>query len=254
VALASPAMGILAVPFFIGEPMPGFAVPHPHRVVSPELPDGSPQERMAVLYAALADAVATDPLPAVYAGDCLAAIGVVAGLQRAGIDPTLVWFDAHGDFHTWDTTGSGFLGGMPLAMLVGRGETTVMDGAGARPLTEDRAWLVGARDLDRGEDEAVAGSAMTVVTVEEAADLDPPPGPIHVHLDVDVVDPVEMPAVNYPAPGGPGIEATLRALRRLAASGRVAAFSVSSWNPALPGADRAAEATRRLADPFLSGG
>lgn len=244
-------MGVIVVPFFIGATMPGLMTPEPRWELSPPLPDGSPQQRMAVLYRHLADRVAAEAAPVVYGGDCLSAIGVLAGLQRAAVDPTLIWFDAHGDFHTWDTTRSGFLGGMPLAMIVGRGEQTVVEGAGLVPLPERRVVLVGARDLDPGEDVAVRTSAMTVLSVAEVCDWDPPPGALHLHVDLDVVDPQEMPAHNYPAPGGPSLSAVRAALDRLAATGRVAAVSFSTWNPALPGADQAAAATLTLTAPFL---
>jgi len=244
-------MGVIVVPFFIGTTMPGLMAPEPHWELSPPLPEGSPQERMAVLYRHLADRVAVEPTPVVYAGDCLSAIGVLAGLQRAALDPTLIWLDAHGDFHTWETSQSGFLGGMPLAMIVGRGEQTVVEGAGLVPLPERRVVLVGARDLDPGEDVAVHTSAMTVLSVAEVLDWNPPVGALHLHVDLDVVDPQEMPAHNYPAPGGPSLSTVRAALDRLAATGRVAAVSFSTWNPALPGADRAAAATLTLAAPFL---
>ena len=78
----------------------------------------------------------------------------------------------------------------------------------------------------------------------------PPPGPLHVHVDLDVVDPLEMPAHNYPAPGGPSLREVRAALEHLAATGRVAAVSFSTWNPALPGADRAAAAAATLTAPF----
>ena len=94
-------------------------------------------------------------------------------------------------------------------------------------------------------------SAMTVLSVAEVLDWDPPAGALHLHVDLDVVDPQEMPAHNYPAPGGPQLSAVGAALDRLAATGRVAAVSFSTWNPALPGADRAAAATRALVAPFL---
>ena len=110
--------------------------------------------------------------------------------------------------------------------------------------------LIGARDLDPGEDDAVAGSAMTVLTVAGVAGWAPPPGPLQVHVDLDVVDPLEMPAHNYPAPGGPSLREVRAALEHLAATGRVAAVSFSTWNPALPGADRAAAAAATLAAPF----
>ncbi len=246
-------MVVIAVPYFIGREMPGLETPAPARLLGPALPDAGPQQRMAVLYRLLADMVAEESGPVVFAGDCLAAIGVLAGLQQAGVDPALLWFDAHGDFHTWETTRSGFLGGMPLAMIVGRGEQTIVTGAGLRPLDEGRVVLVGARDLDPGEGEAIAASRLRTCGVEDLADLDLLNGPLHVHVDLDVVDPAEMPAHNYPAPGGPSLTAVVRALELLAASGDVAAVSFSTWNPALPGADRAAAAARRLAAPFLRG-
>lgn len=236
---------IIEVPFFMGDPMP-FAgqVASDERLV-PGLPSGSPQERMAALYRALADRVAAaDGVPVVVAGDCVSAIGVLAGLQRCDVHPTLYFFDAHGDFHTWETTPSRFIGGMPLAMLTGRGEQTIVEGAGLDPLPDDRVVLVDARDLDPGE--PVAESDITVMSVEGVAGGEPAAGPIHVHVDVDVVDPQDMPAVNYPAPGGPGLDAVEAAVRRLAATGRVVAASFSSWNPMLDGASAAAAATARL--------
>lgn len=246
------SVGIIKVPYFMGEWMEGLEVPGPFTELAPDLPTGSPQERMAHLYEELAVEVAAREHPVVYAGDCVATIGVLAGLQRKGIDPTLIFFDAHGDFNTWDTTPSGFLGGMPVAMLTGRGEQTIVEGAGLRPLTDDRVIHVGARDLDPGEDEALESSSITVVSVDQLAHTDLPPGPLYVHVDVDVVDPEEVPAANYPAPGGPSVKDVRSALIHLAATGRVVAFSISSWNPALPGADRAAEATERMAGPLLA--
>lgn len=242
---------IIKVPYYMGELMNGFDVPEPHVELTPDLPDVSPQQRMAELYAVLAAEVADRVAPVVYAGDCVATIGVLAGLQRRGVDATLVFFDAHGDFNTWETTPSGFLGGMPVAMLTGRGEQTIVEGAGMSLLDDSRVIHVGARDLDPGEDEALQESGVTCVSVEALADFGLPPGPLYVHIDVDVVDPADLPAINYPAPGGPSLTAISVALASLAATGRVVAFSVSSWNPALPEADRAAAAVLQLAEPFL---
>jgi arginase len=243
-------MTVVSVPFFIGEPMPGFDVPEPHSTLDPDLPSDRPTERMAVLYDQLATLVAEEANPVVYAGDCLSIMGVAGGLQRRGIDPTVLFFDAHGDFHTWETTPSSFLGGMPLAMLTGRGEQTIVDNVGVRPIDDDRVWLIDGRDLDPGEDEAVATSGIHRVSVEEIT-ANPPPGDLYVHVDVDVIDPIDMPGVNYPAPGGPSANTVARAVAALHATGRVAALSFSSWNPALEGADIAAAATRRIATPFL---
>ena len=236
----------------MGDPMPGFVVPEPHETLEPDLPDGTKQARMAVLYRALADRVASEQRPVVYAGDCVSIIGVLAGLEQRDVHPTLVFFDAHGDFNTWDTTPSGFLGGMPLAMVTGRGEQTIVDGASLTPIPDGRVVLVDGRDLDPCEDELIEGSTITVASVADVLDAVPPQGPLYVHVDGDVVDPSEMPAMNYPAPGGPSLSEVADAVAGLEATGRVVAFSISSWNPDLPGADIAAAAMHRLALPFTA--
>ncbi|MCL1592815.1 MAG: arginase family protein [Actinomycetia bacterium] len=257
-------MQIISVPYFVGEPMARFTVPQPAVVVDPPMSDHGQvydtsraqgpgdvaQHRMAVLYRELAGLVGVLDAPLVYAGDCLAVIGVLAGLQRRDIDPTLYWFDAHGDFHTWATTGSSFLGGMPLAMLTGRGEQTIVAATGLTPIADEKVLLINARDLDAGEGDAVAASGITMLSVHDVATSSPPPGPIYVHLDVDVVDPSDLPAVNYPARHGPSADEVRDAIHHLARTGRVVAASVSSWNPALPGAERAAEVTRSIMGIF----
>jgi len=245
-------MSIIAVPHFMGDPMPGLDVPRPHESLTPSLPDADPLRRMGVLYRHLAARVAAVGYPVIYAGDCVSAIGVLAGFEQRGAYPTLIWFDAHGDFNTSETSPSGFLGGMPLAMLTGRGQQTIVEGAGLTPLPDERVVLVDGRDLDPGEDEAIAASGITMTTVDQMAHSVPPAGPLYVHLDGDVVDPAEMPAMNYPASAGPSLAAVRMAMIHLAATGRVVAFSVSSWNPELPGADVAAAATLNLAAPFIA--
>jgi len=229
--------------------MPDLRVAGGPEVLSPALPEGTPQERLGALCRAIADRTAAGDIRAVYVGDCVLTLGVLAGLQRRGIDPTLIWLDAHGDFHTWETTRSGFLGGMPLAMAVGRGEQTIVRAAGLTPIAEDRVVLVDGRDLDPGE--AVASSRLRHVSVDQLQAMPIPPGPLFVHLDIDVVDPVEVPAVNYPAPGGPSVRRVRDAIARLAASGQVEVFSPTVWEPAGPGADQSAAAAELLVAPVL---
>ena len=72
----------------------------------------------------------------------------MAGLQRAGLDPAVVWFDGHGDVQSLETTTSGYLGGLPLRILVGYRPELIADALGLRPVPEERAVLVDARDLD----------------------------------------------------------------------------------------------------------
>jgi len=87
------------------------------------LPAGTVWQRLEVLYDAVAAAVAerarAGAVPTVVSGDCLVALATIAGVQRAGGDPGVVWFDAHGDVHTLRTSTSGYLGGLALRLALG---------------------------------------------------------------------------------------------------------------------------------------
>lgn len=230
----------ILTPFFLDEPLPELeTLVQPGWLLNkPGLPRGNKQERMGTLYQPLAQYVAKaierDERPVSVAGDCCTAIGVLAGLQRAGLDPLLIWFDAHGDFNTWETTPSGFLGGMPLAMLVGLGEQTIVEAVTLKPLLEEQVILTDARDLDPGERTSLENSAVT--HLPEVKNLLAHPledRPLYLHFDTDIIDPKDAPAMNYPAPGGPSRADLGEIFRRLASSGRIAALSMSSWNPKL---------------------
>ena len=112
---------MITVPYHLDERLPDVALGLPvEREVVAALPDGGPWERMAALYEQVAEAVRASPsVPVVLSGDCTTSLGVLAGLQRAGRDPGVVWFDAHADFNTPDTTTTGFTDGMGLAIAVG---------------------------------------------------------------------------------------------------------------------------------------
>src|SRR5688572_21504140 len=79
--------------------------------------------QMTAIYRHVMALVAVDvwagAMPVVLSGDCTTSLGIVAGVQVAKIDPSIVWFDAHGDVQTLETTASGYIGGMPLRMLTG---------------------------------------------------------------------------------------------------------------------------------------
>jgi arginase family enzyme len=127
---------------------------------------------------------------------------------------------------------------MPLAMITGRGEQTIVEGAGATVVADTDAFLVGSRDLDPGEQVLLDESDVGVVGIGDVAAAVPPGRDLYVHIDTDVVDPEDVPAINYPAPDGPSAVAVAESVAALAATGRVVAFSVSTWNPVLPGAVR----------------
>jgi arginase len=119
-------------------------------------------------------------------------------------------------------------------MLVGRGEQTIMDQVGAKPLPEEMVILSDGRDLDPGEREALADS--DIVHLEIATDLldyELPSGPIWVHFDTDVIDANIAPAMNYPVAGGPSEAELHQIYSSLAGTGQISAVSMSTWNPEL---------------------
>ncbi len=228
----------LLSPFYLDEPLKGLkSLAEKGWIInSPALKGKKKQARMSVIYQALAkqveETVKAGKRPVSIAGDCCSAIGVLAGLQRAQVNPTLLWFDAHGDFNTWKTTPSGFLGGMPLAMIVGRGEQTMPKAVKLNFLPEKQVILCDGRDLDPGERKSLKKSK--VVHLTDAAYLlnyPLPGGPLWVHLDTDILPAEEAPAMNYPARGGPPSSIMESVFKRLAQTNQVVAVSLSSWNP-----------------------
>lgn len=210
-------------------------------------PGDDPQTRMNAIHQPLAvlveAAVRDGKRPVSLSGDCCSSIGVLAGLQRAGVAANLIWLDAHGDFNTPETSPGGFWGGMPLAILVGRGDQTMARAIGLAPLPERAVILADGRDLDPGEDAALAASGLTHVdSVGALMSSALPEGSIWVHFDTDIIDAAEAPAQNYPVAGGPTSVQMAALFDRLARSGRVIAVSMSSWNPELDEDGR----TRRL--------
>jgi arginase len=200
------------------------------------------QERVLPLYHSLAGWTAATAAhgrtPLSLAGDCCASLPFLAGLHRAGIAPLLLWLDAHGDFNTWDTTPSGFLGGMPLAMMVGLGEQTWLEALQLAPLSPTDVILSDGRDLDPGERELVIQSGITHLPhlADVPAHLAADERPLWVHFDVDILRLEDVPAVSYPATGGPSADEIRHLFAHLRHTGRVAAVSLSLWNPNLPGA------------------
>ena len=217
-------------------------------VVLPELPAANEWNRLAALYDQVADAVARETrLTIVMSGDCLTSLGTVAGLQRKGIEPAIVWFDGHGDVQTLETSTSGYIGGMPLRMLVGYGRQYLSEPLGLRTTPEERVLLVDARDLDPPEVEYLAQSRIKRCRVDEVVAERLPDGPIYLHLDVDVVDPEEVPGLLFPASGGPTLSAVTAAVQRVMDSGRVAALGLAcTWHSHRGGGDALRDAAARI--------
>ncbi len=183
---------------------------------------------------AVRDARAADRVPLVLAGNCITALGVAAGLASP---PSVLWCDAHADCNTPETTVGGFLDGMALATLTGQcWRALAARVPGFAPVDPSRVWLLGTRDLDPLEEEALRASpirrvdaaAMDAALAEEARAL---PEPRYLHLDLDVLDPRDGRANGYAAPDGVRADALLAFCASLGAHARPAAVTLSAYDP-----------------------
>jgi arginase len=189
--------------------------------------------------------------PVVLGGDHSIAIGTIAGVSRfyARRDEKvgLVWFDAHGDANTPETTPSGNIHGMPLAVAMGLGAKDLVGLAGHEPMIDSaRAALVGLRDVDEEEKTNVRATGIGAFTmrdidargmrdVMELAIRRATNGTtgIHVSFDLDAMDPDWAPGVGTPVPGGFTYREAHLAMEMLADTGRVVSVEVVEANPIL---------------------
>jgi arginase len=174
--------------------------------------------------------------PLVLSGNCLpAALGAWSGSDDLS---RVIWFDAHGDFNTPDTTISGFLDGMALATLTGhcwRALTATI--GGFSPIPDTRVTLVGARDFDPLEARALADSGITLLSVHTLLGTASPgiarTGPTYVHVDLDVLDPSEGAMNGYVAPDGMSRSQLKEAMHAIVRRGQLRAASVTAFDPAV---------------------
>ena len=203
----------------------------------------------------------------VLAGDDTAAIGVVSGVQQAHSAAArigLVWFDAHGDFNTPETSFSGILAGMPVAILAGLAGPLWREAAGlVAPIPTDRMLLAGIRELDEREADLLRSTAARILTTEdlaadgtfaEAADrLAQRCDALCVHLDLDLLDPRYVPSASTPSAGGPSVSGAARAVAAALRTGKVATLCLTSLNPgAGPRGQRSLESARDLLTASLT--
>ncbi len=181
----------------------------------------------------------------VLSGDDTAAVGVVAGLQAAegaASQIGLVWLDAHGDFNTPETSYSGILAGMPVAIIAGIAGPQWRAAAGlAAPIPTDRILIAGVRDLDEKEEALLLSTSVRLVraenlrTPEQLAPiverLASHCSSLVLHIDLDVLDPHLVPSSSTPSAGGLEIDQAVAAIQTVLATGKVAVVSVSSLNP-----------------------
>jgi arginase len=175
-------------------------------------------------------------------GNCCHMTGVVGGLQDAYGARTrigLVWFDAHGDFNTANTTLSGMLGGMPVAVAAGlthpdwRERSHIIS-----PLPTERIVLVDVRNLDPDEKRLIEATETMIAAPasgfpgkdlhQALEDLVNRVDLIYLHVDADVLDEAYTPNHKTKEPGGPDMDQVVKAIDMVMSTGKVAVYAVVS--------------------------
>lgn len=176
--------------------------------------------------------------PLILPGNCgTAAIGAIAGIGDPEIG--MVWFDAHADFNTPETTASGFLDGMALAIATGCcWRSLAASIPGFRPVPQQQVVLVGARDLDPAEAKLLSQSAVTLVSdfgggfISALDSLTARAREVYLHIDLDVIDPSNGRANSYASPGGLELSEVLRAIDAISDRFTINAAALTSYDPA----------------------
>ncbi len=160
--------------------------------------------------------ISQDRFPLVLGGDHSIALGTLAGIAKKHQNLGVIWYDAHGDLNTSDTSPSGNIHGMPLAASIGIGHSSLTEIGGYSPKVKpENVVIIGARDLDHGERLLIKKTGIKVYTMHEVdrlgmttvmketiAYLKERVDYVHLSLDLDGLDPTEAPGVGTPVAGG----------------------------------------------------
>ena len=204
------------------------------------------ETNLGLINGQIADAVAEarrkDRALLMTGGNCTHITGILGGLQDAhgpGLRVGLVWFDAHGDFNTPNTTITGSLGGMPVAVCAGLAFPCWREGSHiVAPLPTDRIVMVDVRNLDPAEETLVRAVGIPITAPADGFPGEPL-GPainalaercdaIYLHIDADILDERYTPDHSTKEPNGPDMQQVLAAVEQVMATGKVIVYAVVS--------------------------
>lgn len=194
--------------------------------------------------------------PVVLGGDHSVAIGTISGISRywkkRGKRIGVLWVDAHTDMNTPDSSPSGNIHGMPLAVLLGHGPKELVAIAGDGPALDARhVCVIGARDVDSIERKIVKETGVRVYTMSELDERgtslcvkeaieraqDGTAG-IHLSFDLDGVDPQHAPGVGTAVPGGLNLRESHLICEKVAATGKILGVEMVELNPVIDSENR----------------
>ncbi|WP_282035073.1 arginase [Metabacillus indicus] len=193
------------------------------------------------------EAIKSGSFPLVFGGDHSIAIGTLAGVSKHYENLGVIWYDAHGDLNTGETSPSGNIHGMPLAVSIGIGDDALTRIGGYTPKVKpENIVIIGARSLDQGEKELIKEKGIKVYTMHEIDRLgmtkvmeetieylkERTDG-VHLSLDLDGLDPHDAPGVGTPVIGGISYRESHLAMEMLAESEIITSAEFVEVNPIL---------------------
>jgi len=198
--------------------------------------------------------------PLVLGGDHSIAMGTLAGVAKHFKNIGVIWYDAHADMNTPETSPTGNIHGMPLAASMGIGHSALTRIAGYEvKVKPENIVLIGARDVDPGEQQLIKEKNIKVYTPEDVkqlgidevikqtlAYLSERCDGIHLSFDLDGIDPVEVPGVGTPVVDGISYQDSARGVQLLGASNLLTSAEFVEFNPLLDKDDATVRAVANL--------
>jgi arginase len=204
-------------------------------------------ETSELMKKALADIIDSNCFPLILGGDHSINIGTMPGLRLLNNGKTgMIWVDAHADFNTPETTTSGNIHGMPLAVNTGRGDKKLTNIGPAPNVMEENTVIIGARDIDRLEADLLKESRLHVFTM---SDIDEKGFSkvakkaieiatknvdfLHVSFDIDALDPKEAPGTGTPVQGGLTYREAHLLMEKIHKTNKLSSMEIVEVNPTL---------------------
>lgn len=211
------------------------------------------------------DTISRGCFPLVLGGDHSVALGTLAGVAKKHQNLGLIWYDAHGDLNTAETSPSGNIHGMPLAASLGIGHRSLTDIGGFSPKVKpEHVVIIGARDLDQGERALIKEKGIRVYTMHEIDRLGMTTvmketidylrehtDHVHLSLDLDGLDPTEAPGVGTPVAGGLSYRESHLAMEMLEEADIITSAEFVEVNPILDEKNKTGDAAVALIASLL---
>ncbi|MBT2582957.1 arginase [Planococcus sp. ISL-109] len=205
--------------------------------------------------------------PLVLGGDHSIAIGTLAGISERYDNLGVIWYDAHADMNTSETSPSGNIHGMPLAASFGHGHEKLTNIRGYSPKVKpENIVIIGARSVDPGERELIKEHGIKVFSMHEIDKMgmdhvmqesirylreERKADGVHLSLDLDGIDPMYTPGVGTPVPGGISYRESHLAMEMLFDAGLITSAEFVEVNPILDEKNRTADVAVALIGSLL---